>query len=177
MDADLRFPVLGFPVDGDPMPFQAIGLLRGKTGWMSERGRHLGLEIVDSAGRSWTVTGVVERAPAARRWWQFGRAKDDDAPAEVMLTPGPVRSFDDTRARILAFADSLFEANDDNVLAARPAEEIAALAEQQTELKRAADRMLAKNKEDQGQALIAYVAEGRFIALQWIINPDRIDWS
>lgn len=327
MDADLRFPVLGFPVDGDPMPFQAIGLLRGKTGWLSERGRHLGLEIVDSAGRSWTVTGVVERTPAPRKWWQFGRAKDDDAPAEVMLTPGPVRSFDDTRARILAFADSLFDANDDDVLAARsaetmealasaafpllvraqgrrllrgdgpvavrsqaevatralvlsavvlavhgadraplldwiieeqfadispseldlltvdnlpdeqrfgsaieierlaallwalglydlpvsqepteieadlpaivsmmppggnrtaeeirastlrPAEEIAALAERQTELMRAADRMLAQNKDDEGQALVAYVAEGRSIALQWIINPDRIDWS
>jgi len=44
MDADLRFPVLGFPVDGDPIPFHAIGLLRGKTGWLSERGRHLGLK-------------------------------------------------------------------------------------------------------------------------------------
>ncbi|MFP5455895.1 MAG: DUF4272 domain-containing protein, partial [Alphaproteobacteria bacterium] len=128
MDADIRFPVLGFPVDDDPMPFQAIGLLRGKTGWLSERGRHLDLEIVDSAGRSWTVTGVVERAPVARKWWQFGRAKDDDAPAEVMLTPGPARSFDDTRARILAFADGLFEADDDDALAARAAETMDALA-------------------------------------------------
>lgn len=327
MGADIRFPVLGFPVDGDPMPFQAIGLLRGKTGWLSERGRHLGFEIVDAAGRSWTVTGVVERAPAARKWWQFGRAKDDDAPAEVMLTPGPARSFEDARARILAFADGLFEADDDDALAARsaetmdalataafelmvraqgrrllrgddgiavrsqeevvtralvlsavvlavhgadrdplldwlveeqladltpsesdlfivdtlpdeqryrsaieierlaallwalglydlpvsqepteieadlpaivsmmppggnrtaeeirastlrPAKEIAALAERQTALMRAAARMLAQNDEDEGQALIHYVAEGRFIALQWVINPDRIDWS
>ena len=53
----------------------------------------------------------------------------------------------------------------------------AALAEQQTALMRAADRMVAQNKEDEGQALIAYVAEGRSIALQWIINPDRIDWN
>lgn len=327
MDAELSFPVLGFPIDGDPMPFQAIGLLRGKTGWLSERGRHLGFEIVDATGRSWTVTGVVERAPAARKWWQFGRARDDDAPAEVMLTPGPVRSFEETRGRILAFADGLFDADDDDALAARsaetmdalataafklmvraqgqrllrgdgdiavrsqaevvtralvlsavvlavhgadrdplldwlveeqladltpseadlltvdnlpdeqryrsaieierlaallwalglydlpvsqepseieadlpaivsmmppggnrtaeeirastlrPAEEIAALAERQTELMRAAHRVLAQNEEDQGQALLAYVAEGRFIALQWIINPDRIDWS
>lgn len=273
------------------------------------------------------MTGVVERAPVARKWWQFGRAKDDDAPAEVMLTPGPARSFDDTRARILAFADGLFEADDDDALAARaaetmdalagaafqlmvraqgrrllrgdggiavrsqaevvrralvlsavvlavhgadrdplldwlveeqladltpseadlltiddlpdeqryrsaieierlaallwalglydlpisqepteieadlpaivsmmppggertaqeirtstlrPAKEIAALAKRQTALMRAADRMLAENEEDEGQAVIAYVAEGRSIALQWIINPDRIDWS
>jgi len=97
------------------------------------------------------VTGVVERAPAARRWRQFGRTKDDDAPAELMLTPGPVRSFEDTRARILAFADSVFEADDDDALAARATETMDALATAAFELLvRAQGRRLLR-----GEGLVA----------------------
>ncbi|MBP8230733.1 MAG: DUF4272 domain-containing protein [Rhizorhabdus sp.] len=84
-----------------------------------------------------------------------------DLPAIVsMMPPGGERTAQEIRTSTL-----------------RPAKEIAALAERQTALMRAADRMLAENEEDEGQAVIAYVAEGRSIALQWIINPDRIDWS
>jgi len=128
--AGMQFPVLGFPSDGDVMPFEGMGLLAGKMGWLAGQGRHLGLEIVDSTERRWIVSGLVSLEPPKKRWWQFGRSADMDEPlSDIALREIEPQPFPATRARVEAEAASLFDESDEALAAIRAAATMAELSE------------------------------------------------
>ncbi|WP_347269655.1 DUF4272 domain-containing protein [Rhizorhabdus histidinilytica] len=126
--ADLTLPVLGFPQDGDVMPFEDRELLLGKTGWLASRARHLGLEIVDSAERRWVVSGLVPGEPPRKKWWRFGRADSERAGLEVELHEIEREDFIATRARVEVEARDIFEEGDEALAAIRAASTMAELS-------------------------------------------------
>lgn len=125
-EAGLHFPVLGFPADDDVFPFEHLPLLFGKSLWWAEQRRLAGMDIVDSAGRRWKAVGVLERGPAKKRWWQFGRATEPDRDIELQpLDPEP---FPATRQRVEALAGRIFAPDDQALADIRSATDLADLA-------------------------------------------------
>lgn len=125
--ADLTLPVLGFPQDGDVMPFEERELLFRKTGWLARHDRHLGLEIVDSAERRWVVSGLVPGEPPRKIWWRFGRA-GQQAASEIELREIEREDFAVTRGRVEAEARAIFEEGDEALVAIRAATTMAELS-------------------------------------------------
>lgn len=126
LDADICLPVIGFPKDADPLPFEHLGLLHGKTNWLADQDRHLEMEIVDSEERRWIVVDIVQLKAEPRRWWQLRRPADP--PPEVELEEIEPQAFAITRARVEAVALELFETGDEALTAISAASDMAALS-------------------------------------------------
>lgn len=126
IEAGLHFPVLGFPADDDVFPFEHLPLLFGKSLWWAEQRRLAGMDIVDSAGRRWKAVGVIERGPAKKRWWQFGRATEPDR--DIELQPFDPEPFLATRQRVEALAGRIFAPDDQALADIRSATDLADLA-------------------------------------------------
>lgn len=125
--AGLEPPFLAFPTDDDPFPFAGVGLLIGKLGWWADQDRHVGVEIVDSAEKRWVVSGLVEVAPAKRRWWGLGKPSAPEWDIEVR--PLDSEPFEATRQRVELQASRIFEGGDDALAQIRSANSLADLGE------------------------------------------------
>jgi len=113
--AGLRAPVLAFLPDDDIFPFEDLGLLFGKAGWLARQDRHVGVELVNSDEQRWIISRLVQAEPAKRPWWQLGRTVE---PAwEIEVEPLEPQSFAETRARVERQASLIFEAGDEALLA------------------------------------------------------------
>lgn len=126
--AELNFPVLGFPENGDVTPFSGTGLLIGKLNWLAQRDLHVGLELVDSSERRWIVE-LMQSEPQPRRWWHFWRSKDEDEVFfDIALRAIEPEAFVTTKGRVERQAVTLFDDGDEALAAIRGASTMAALA-------------------------------------------------
>ncbi len=108
--AGVQAPLLAFVPDDDVFPFESLGHFAQKSRWWAEQDRHLGIEIVDSAGQRWLVSGLGRPEAPRKRWWQFG------APAvplpEVEVEAGGAEAFAVTRQRVDDQASRIFAEGD-----------------------------------------------------------------
>lgn len=124
--AGLRAPLLAFPTDDDVFPFEDVGHLIRKSGWLVSEDRHVGVEIVDSAERRWVISGLVQGEPEKRRWWQFGRASEPQW--EIEIEPRDPEPFAVTRQRVADQASRIFAEGDDALADIRAAATMADLS-------------------------------------------------
>ncbi len=125
--AGLKAPLLAFVPDDDVYPFENVGHLFNKAGWWVGKDRHLGIEIVDSAGQRWVISGLVEVEAPKRRWWQFGRSPQPQW--EIEVQPFDTESFTETRRRVVDQASRIFDQNDEALAAIRVSTTMADLSQ------------------------------------------------
>lgn len=124
--AGIQPPLLAFVPDDDVFPFESVGHLFGKSAWWVDHDRHVGVEIVDSAGQRWVISGLVHAEPPKRRWWQSGRSPEPEW--EIELQPLDAESFVETRRRVELQASRIFDERDGALAAIRAAPTMADLS-------------------------------------------------
>jgi len=124
--AGVQAPLLAFVPDDDVFPFESLGHLARKSRWWAGQDRHLGIEIVDSAGRRWIVSGLCRGEPAKPRWWQFARSAEPLPEVEVEAC-GP-ETFAVTHQRVDDQASRIFPEGDHALADIRAAAAMAELS-------------------------------------------------
>ncbi len=66
----VQFPAIGFSAD-EVMAFDEMIELIAATATLGRQGRHIAMEVVDSAERHWKVTGLYRPESKKRAWWKF----------------------------------------------------------------------------------------------------------
>ena len=141
----IQFPALGFSTD-EVMAFDEMMELLAGAVTLERQGRHVGMEVVDSAERRWKVTGIYRPEPKQRPWWKFWpslTAPEIEEQAELEeIEP---QSFAVTRHRAHALWERWLDSDDGKLpalLAAPSMKELAKLCGN-LEIRQSARRILA----------------------------------